>query len=269
MQNYVFAQGKVQIMGILNVTPDSFSEGGADFALDSAVARALEIQAAGADILDIGAQSTRPGHVPVPPEEEIARLVPVLEALRGRLAIPVSVDTYVPAVAEVCLRRGARIINDVSGVVCKKMAETVKRHGAGWVLMHGQNDANTASAYVPDVVTAVAAALKKLLDEALAFGLERAQLCLDPGIGFGKTMEDNLRLLAGTGKLRVPGVAFLVGASRKRVIGGALNERDPGTLAAHTIAQWGGADLLRVHDVRAARLAADFVLRMQAAASFA
>ncbi|MDR3314343.1 MAG: dihydropteroate synthase [Oscillospiraceae bacterium] len=258
---FVFEQGKALVMGILNLTPDSFSDGGQFNAPEAALRRALEIQAEGAAFLDVGAQSTRPGHSPVPPEEELRRLLPVLALLQGRITIPVSVDTYSPEVAQAALERGAAVVNDVSGRASPAMAEVVRRNAAGWVLMH-----NAEIPEAQDPVAAVRTGLEALLEQALGLGLQRQQLCLDPGIGFGKSMEGNLRLLAHTASLRLPGVALLVGASRKRVIdfaaggGTAPGERLGGSVAAHTLAALGGADILRVHDVRetvqAARLAA-------------
>jgi dihydropteroate synthase len=237
-------------MGVLNLTPDSFSDGGLFLTPATALPRALEIQAQGADILDLGAQSTRPGHIPVPPEEELARLLPVLEALRGKLRIPISVDTYYPAVAAAALTRGAVIINDVCGKVNAEMAALVKQYGAGWILMH-----NAEIPASQDALAAVRAGLQTLLEEALAFGLAREQLCLDPGVGFGKTMEGNLQLLSGVSALCSSGAALLVGASRKRVIDYAAGGGTPpgqrlgGSIAAHVAAALGGADILRVHDV--------------------
>lgn len=249
------------VMGILNVTPDSFSDGGAYFALEAAVARALQIQEERAGILDIGAQSTRPGHRPVPPEEELRRLLPVLRALRGKLGIPISIDTYSPQVARAALAMGAAIINDVSGAAAGEMARAVLEYGAGWVLMHNGGGADAAPRYAPDAVTAVRAALEELVGQAMACGLQRSQLCIDPGVGFGKSREDDLELLANLPLLKLPGVACLVGTSRKRVISHAAgweadDDRLAGTIAAHTVAQLGGADILRAHDVKEAVQAA-------------
>jgi dihydropteroate synthase len=252
---YEFSQAGTQVMGILNVTPDSFSDGGRYLAPAAAVERALQIQAEGADLLDIGGQSTRPGHVPVCAAEELRRLRPVLEDLRGKLTIPVSVDTYYPEVADAALQWGACMVNDVSGTATAEMAAVVKRHGAGWILMHNGGGADAAQEYRPDAVTAVRAALQALAAQAMALGIPQAAICLDPGIGFGKTMEDNLRLLACTAQVRAPGFAYLVGASRKRAAGGS----DAATIALHSTAQWQGANILRVHAVREA-VAAKFAV---------
>ena len=258
--SYIFNITKIQIMGILNVTPDSFYDGGAYGSPEAALARAMEMQAEGADILDIGAQSTRPGSTPLSAGEELERLLPALELILRRVSIPVSVDTYHPETARQALAHGARIINDVSGVVSEEMARTVKDHGAGWILMHNAGGADAVPEYQPDVVTVVEKALWDMTEQALAFGLQQTQLCVDPGIGFGKTREDDLALLAHTARLRISGVAYLVGASRKRVTAMAgEGDRLSGTIAAHTAAQLGGATILRAHDVKEARQAANIV----------
>jgi len=244
----------MKIMAILNVTPDSFSDGGLYFAPEAAIARAFELERQGADILDIGAQSTRPGCEPVSPEEELRRLRPVLEGLRGRLGIPISIDTFYPEVAEEALQLGAGIINDVSGIVSEEMAGAVKSHGATWVLMHNQNGADFEGQY-NDVVSEVREELKEMAGQAMALGIKKERLWLDPGIGFGKSQEDNLRLLANLERVKVSGFPLLVGVSRKRVTGGS----EAGIVAAQAAAQMGGADILRTHDVVQARQAGNFM----------
>jgi len=246
---YAFDITRTQVMGILNITPDSFYDGGAYVSPEKAVARAMEIQAEGADILDIGAQSTGPGSKVISAVEELTRLLPVLDKLMRHIKIPVSIDTFYPEVAEQALQRGAKIINDVSGVVKSEMACVVKFHGAGWILMHNGGGADAMPVYKPDVISAVGRTLREMAGQAMAFGLEAAQLCMDPGIGFGKTKKDNLLLLANSAQLKIPGMAYLVGASRKRVAGKTL----AGTMAAHEMALHGGAVILRVHDVRETR----------------
>ena len=257
---FTFDTSRVRVMGILNVTPDSFSDGGRYSDPELALRRVLEMQEQGADYLDIGAQSTRPGFEPVPPEEELRRLLPVLGLLQGKITIPISVDTFSPEVALEALKHGASIINDVSGAANPAMAEAVALYGAGWIRMH-----NGEVSEDDDPVILVRSALKQLLEQALGYGLRREQLCLDPGIGFGKSMEANLRLLANTQAVRVPGVACMVGASRKRVVDFAIGggtepgDRLGGSIAAHTLAALSGADIIRAHDVKetvqAARLA--------------
>ena len=241
---------RTYIMGVLNVTPDSFSDGGAYTDAQKAIDRALQMQREGADLIDVGAESTAPGHVPVPPAQEIARLQAVLPALCAKLDVPVSVDTRHPETAEWALEQGAAIINDVSGVLCGEMAEAVRRYDAGWIVTHGMDadDAGTDNP-LPQIADFFAAAVR-FAEKA---GLRRTQLCLDPGIGFGKSRKGDLRVLRDLRLLRPP-CAVLVGASRKRVIGTLSGETDPlrrlpGTIAAHTAAIAGGADILRVHDV--------------------
>ena len=247
----------MQLMAILNVTPDSFSDGGLYFSPEAAITRALELERGGADILDIGAQSTRPGCEIISPEEEWRRLRPVLEGLQEKVSIPISIDTFYPQVAEESLKLGALIVNDVSGVVCEEMAGVVERYDATWVLMHNQGGADAEGQY-EDVVTQVREALEEMAARAMALGVEKEKLWLDPGIGFGKSNEDNLRLLANLERAKVPGFSLLMGVSRKRVTGGT----QAGTIAAQVAAQWGGADILRTHDVAGARQGANFTRNM-------
>ena len=253
-------------MGILNVTPDSFSDGGRWFDTDLAVKHALEMQNDGADILDIGAQSTRPGHIPVSAEEEIRRLMPILKTLCGKITIPISIDTYYPEVAQVSLDMGAAIINDVSGRVAPEMGEVLRMNGAGWIIMHtGGSDASNVADYKgEDIVSAVSNFFEYAMKKALGYGIEQNSICLDPGIGFGKTYEHNLAMIRNTSKVRQANQPLLIGASRKRVVAEACKEPDAtnrlyGTIAAHTAAIAGGCDIIRVHDVKesvqAARMA--------------
>ena len=232
-------------MGIVNITPDSFSDGGNYFTAETAVQHGLELLADGADILDLGAQSTRPAYTEVSPEEEWARLSPVLTALRERTDAPLSVDTYFPFVAEKALAAGADIINDVSGTVSEEMAEIVSTYGAGWVIMHsGAGGAKEVRAFFNET----AEKIKRL-------GLDEAQICLDMGIGFGKSYEQNLELLARVKDYKHPAFPLLLGVSRKRVIGRASGQEEPknrvyGNIAADTAALLGGADLFRLHDIK-------------------
>jgi len=252
------------IMAIINITPDSFYDGNVNFSPEQAVAAALQAQADGAHIIDLGAHSTRPGSTPVSSNEELRRLLPVLDELRGKVRVPISVDTFYPEVAEAALQHGAVIINDVSGKVTAEMANVIARCGAGWVLMHNGGGADAMPVYTPDVVTCVRDELAVMVTQAEQFGVEKAQLCIDPGIGFGKTREDNLRLLGNIAELKMQRVVMLVGASRKRVTGEHLppSERLPATIAAHTVAQLDGANILRVHDVKEALQAAQLLDKM-------
>lgn len=263
---------KTYIMAIVNVTPDSFSDGGKYFSAEQAIRRALDAQEQGADIIDIGAQSTRPGFLPISAEEEAARLVPVLEGLRGRLHVPVSIDTFYPSVALESLRLGADILNDVTGFSDPEMIAAAAGADCGCIVMH-----NTAFSILPDAPShdagheaePITERVRGFFDrrgaELVRAGIAVERICFDPGIGFGKTLEENMDLLANT-HLLTDGLdsAFLMAASRKRVIGAPcgnppFEQRMPGTIAAHTIAQCGGADILRVHDVpeavQAARVA--------------
>lgn len=253
---YRFPLGeRAYVMGILNVTPDSFSDGGHFFAPEAAQRRALEMQEQGADLLDAGAQSTRPGYTPVSPEEEWARLAPVLERLKGKLHLPLSVDTFYPQVAALALEHGADIINDVTGFDDPEMTAVAEKSSCGCVVMHhtGSNGKN--------ILTEIHSWFLEKVRRLTAAGIAPERICLDPGVGFGKTHEENLRILANTASLRVEGCAFLMAASRKRVIGGEcgnppLEQRLPGTVAAHSISIYDGADMVRVHDVAEAVQAA-------------
>ncbi|MGN0522159.1 MAG: dihydropteroate synthase [Eubacterium sp.] len=236
---------KILIMGIVNVTPDSFSDGGDHFSVNDAVECALQLERDGADIIDIGAQSTRPGHIPVSDEEEWSRLEPVLKELNGKLSVPVSVDTYYPFVAENALKNGVDIINDVSGVISQKMAKIVKKAHCGWIIMH--NGAGS-----PEDV-------KKFFENSVAecerLGIDKSCICLDMGIGFGKDYDENMTLLTNVPDYKIDGFPLLLGTSRKRVIGQGSNQENPkqriyGNIAADTAAVFGGADIIRVHDVK-------------------
>ncbi len=250
-KNFRFERGKrTYVMGVLNVTPDSFSDGGTFLNAADALRRAAAIQSEGADILDIGAESTAPGRSPVTSGEEIERLRPILKTLCESLEIPVSVDTRHAETAAWALSQGAAIVNDVSGVFSPDMAEAVRRSDAGWIVTHGM-DANVQSDDNP--LPQVRAFFKEMLRRAEEAGLRKTQLCMDPGIGFGKSRAGDFAVLRDLRQLDV-GCAVLVGASRKRLIGEASGEKDPqkrlaGTVACHTAAIAGGADILRVHDV--------------------
>lgn len=256
---------RTYVMGIINATPDSFSDGGDNFLPENALKTAKEMEKLGADILDIGGQSTRPGAVIISPEEEWQRLEKVLSLILTATNIPVSVDTFYPEVAEKALSLGCHIINDVSGTVNPKMSEVIKKYNAGWILMHsGEEDTN-------DISDCVHNCLSDMLNSAVYLGINKENICLDPGIGFGKTMEQNLKLISETNRVKIGGTAYLLGASRKRVIGYALGdcnlpfkERDFGTVAVNTIGILGGADILRVHNVKAtvqAAAVADAIIR--------
>ena len=233
------------IMGIVNVTPDSFSDGGKHFDKESAVRHARELAADGADIIDLGAQSTRPGYTEISADEEIERLSGVLTALKDDKSIIISVDTYFPKTADFALKNGADIINDVSGQWNEDMAQLIKSSGAGWIIMHnGAGSVGEVKAFFEDMA-------KKCAD----FGIKKEQLCFDMGIGFGKAYEQNLQLIANIADYKLDGYPLLLGTSRKRVIGTGSQQSDPveriyGNIAADTVAILGGADIIRLHDVK-------------------
>ncbi len=258
MKNFKFdLSTRTLVCGILNITPDSFSDGGLWNEPQKALVRACEMQAQGADIIDVGAQSTRPGAQFLSAEEESERLLPVLRLLRERITVPISVDTFHPECAQLALDNGASIINDVSGKVSDSMAEVISRWGAGWIIMHNPGGADKTCTYSEGIVKAVGDFFMEAANKAQAFGIPRESLCFDIGVGFAKSYEDNLRLIKSIGDIRVEGAAMMSAVSRKRVIGEASGEqdaskRDPGTVAAHTASILAGADIIRVHDVLSA-----------------
>jgi dihydropteroate synthase len=249
------------IMGVLNVTPDSFSDGGKYHQPEFAVEHALGLEQAGADLLDIGGESTRPGAERTSDSEELDRILPVLEGLRGRLKIPVSVDTRRSAVAELAIRSGAQIINDVSGLRSDaRMAEVAARYGVPLVLMHMRGEPRTMQRgpFARDVVRAVAGGLRVSVQKALKAGVRQSQIILDPGIGFGKTHSQNYELIERLSVFAELGYPLLIGTSRKGFLGATLardgqpappEERIWGTAATVTASILGGAHIVRVHDV--------------------
>lgn len=255
---YEFPLGKrTYVMGILNCTPDSFSDGGLYNSPEAAVEHALRMQEQGADIIDIGANSTRPDAIILSGEEEKKRLLPILEAVRKAVSVAVSVDTFYPVCAEAALLTGADIINDISGVFNSDMAELAKKYGSGYVVTHNPCGAGVTAEYPDGVVNEIRRFFDDSLRLAKECGLPESSLCLDPGIGFSKAYKDNLEILRDADKLKTSGVALLFAGSRKRFIGTASGVedsrlRDSGTVAAHTAAIAGGADIIRVHDVAAA-----------------
>lgn len=251
---------RVHIMGVLNVTPDSFSDGGRYLNPAAAVARAIELVEQGADLLDIGAESSRPGSEPVDEQEELRRLMPVLEEVCKQVTVPISVDTTKATVAQRALDAGATMINDISALrFDPRMGEVVARAGAGLVLMHMQGtpkDMQQAPHY-SDVVEDIRVFLKDRMQIAQQSGIKLARILLDPGIGFGKNLHHNLTLLARLDVLTTLGRPLLVGVSRKAFIGRILerpvDERLMGTAAAVAAAVLKGARVVRVHDVQQMR----------------
>jgi dihydropteroate synthase len=247
-------------MGILNVTPDSFSDGGRFRALEPALARAREMAEAGAVLVDVGGESTRPGAGEVPAEEEMERVVPLVEAICREVGVPVSVDTRKAVVAREALAAGAEVVNDVSALGDPEMAGVVADAGAGLVLMHMRGtpeDMQTRTDYA-DVAEEVARELERPLGRAVAAGVAPGRIVLDPGLGFAKTAAQNLELVARLGVLARLGRPLLLGPSRKSFIGALLGglpaeERDAGTAGFCVAGLARGARIFRVHDVRAVR----------------
>ena len=252
-------------MGVLNVTPDSFSDGGAYFNnVEIAVAQAKKMVADGADIVDVGGESTKPGSEPVSEKEEIDRVLPVIERLTKEIAVPISIDTYKPRVAEEALRRGATILNDVTGLTNPKMMRIAAKFHCPVIVMHMQGDPKImqANPRYNDVVNDIKTFFKKQIVAARRAGVP--ELILDPGIGFGKTLEHNLTILKRLNEFTELGHPILVGPSRKSFIGqltGGLpaTERLEGTIAAIVAARLNGASIVRVHDVLPCRRALQIV----------
>jgi dihydropteroate synthase len=259
------------VMGVLNVTPDSFSDGGRHATRAAALARAREIAAEGAAIIDVGGESTRPGAPAVAVDEELERVVPVIEAIRRELDCIVSIDTMKPAVMRAACAAGAELINDVMALRAPGALDAARATGAAVCLMHMQGEPRTmqqAPAYL-DVVEEVAAFLAGRVQACVQAGLARERLVIDPGFGFGKTLDHNLALLGGIDVLAEQGLPVLVGLSRKSMFGQLTGQpvaaRLAGGLAAAALAAWQGARIVRTHDVRATMDA----LKVTAAASAA
>ena len=246
------------IMGVLNVTPDSFSDGGHFEDPDRAFARALELEDQGADIIDVGAESTRPGSARISEAEEMRRLIPVLKRLRGRLRVPVSVDTYKSAVAAKALELDAEIINDPSSLTFDpELSKTAAKFDAGLVLNHMRGTPETWAKLPPmnDVMGGILHDLEACVHRAVRAGVERHRVVIDPGLGFGKRREQNSEILARLGRLTSLELPILVGPSRKSFLAQhGNNETEMATAAAVTAAILGGAHIVRVHDVAGMKL---------------
>ncbi len=252
---------KTLIMGILNSTPDSFSDGGRFVSVDKALKKVESFVNEGADIIDVGGESTRPGGAPVSPEDEIDRVVPLIREIVSRFDVPVSIDTSKSAVAEAALDAGAEIVNDISGLRFDvRIAEVSASYNAGLILMHSRGEFETLHEKrkaANEIISDVAEGFNDSIGTAGRFGINDDNICLDPGIGFGKTQSENLQLIA---KLEILCKKFarypmLIGTSRKSFIGKILdkapaNARLNGTVATNVIAVWNGANIVRVHDVK-------------------
>jgi dihydropteroate synthase len=249
-------------MGVLNVTPDSFSDGGSFLDSQAAFARALELERQGADILDIGGESTRPSATPVSAQEEISRILPLFQALQGKLGIPISVDTQKSEVAEAALAAGAEIVNDVSALRADpRLGEIARRARAPIILMHIRGTPRTMQRgpFARDVIRDVMTGLRGALTRARRAGLSKSQILLDPGVGFGKSHAQNFEILARLPEFSRLGCPIVIGTSRKAFLGKALarpgepplppSERLLGTAATVTASILGGAHIVRVHDV--------------------
>lgn len=248
------------VMAVINVTPDSFSDGGEYFSVDAALLRAEQAISEGADILDVGGESTRPGSSRVPQDEETRRVVPVIEAISKRFDIPVSVDTWKADVARRAVEAGAEIVNDISGLRWEpELADVAATNGSGLVLMHSLGDFESMHSQEPvvDIFFEIEVEFGRATAAAAASGVKVEQIVLDIGIGFGKSFDQNLELLANLRRVvaGLPDYPILVGASRKSFIGKILNGAPPearlgGSIAAAVLAVWNGAMIVRVHDVK-------------------
>lgn len=269
--NFTFPLGqKTYIMGILNYTPDSFSDGGKYNSPEKALNYAFELEKQGVDIIDLGANSTRPGANILDEKEELKRLKEVFGAIENKISAPISVDTFYLTCAEYALNHGAVIINDVSGTFNNEIAQLVKSHNGAYIVTHNPCGADSVGNYPKGVVFAVKEFFDKCINNAEKIGFDLDNLCLDMGLGFGKTNEENYELVRRVNELKYKSVALLAGASRKRMtnINGntAPEERDIATGAIHSLCIMGGTDIIRVHNVPMAikyASAADAVCRIK------
>ncbi len=264
-------KNRILVMGVLNVTPDSFSDGGTFFDTSKAVERCFEMVHEGADIIDIGGESSRPGSDPVSAEEELRRVLPVLEAVVAHCPVPISVDTRKAAVAEAALAAGAAIINDITALSGDdSLAAVVARHEAGLILMHMRGTPATMQANTDydNLIGEIKAALGNAVGKAERAGVKPDRIMIDPGIGFGKDVQGNLDVLKSLREFADLGKPIMVGASRKSFIGkltGApVEDRESGSLAAAVTAVLNGASAVRVHNVAATRQAVDIAIKLRA-----
>ena len=254
-------EGKTLIMGILNVTPDSFSDGGRFFEKDKAIAHGLKMVEEGADIIDIGGESTRPGSRPLAQEEELQRVIPVIESLAQRTDVPISIDTYKSRIAREAIQAGAEMINDISGLHFDPgLAEVAADQKVPLILMHmrGVPETMQIDPHYDSLFSEIIQSLEESIQKAESAGVQGDQILIDPGIGFGKTFEHNLLLLKHLSEFRVLGKPIVLGTSRKSFIGKIVNSREisdrlEGTLASAVIGTFNGAHIIRCHDVLQAK----------------
>jgi dihydropteroate synthase len=257
---------RTHLMGVLNVTPDSFSDGGRFFKVEEAIRRGIELAEEGVDIIDIGGESTRPGSDPVPLEEELRRVIPIIQELTKRTDIPISIDTYKSKVAKEALDSGASMVNDISALrFDPEMKRILADYKVPVALMHikGTPKNMQDNPYYHNVVEEIKTYLKDSIKMAKDAGIEENKIIIDPGIGFGKTLQDNLKILKNLKEFKSLGKPLLIGVSRKSFIGKILdlpvNERLEGSLAALVVSLMNGAHILRVHDVKESKRVARLV----------
>jgi dihydropteroate synthase len=262
-RDYTLRFEKTLIMGILNVTLDSFSDGGLFADVDTAVAHGKKMVSDGADLIDVGGESSRPGSVPLSEKEELDRILPVVTRLLDEVSVPISIDTYKPLVAEACLKAGAHLINDITGLTNPEMRKVVANYKVPVVLMHMKGKPKTMqqNPTYQDMLGEITAFFREQITKARKEGIQH--IVIDPGIGFGKTVEHNLQILKHLGIFKTLGCPVLVGPSRKSFIGvitgESVKERLDGTLAAVTVAIMNGTNIVRVHDVKECKRAIQIV----------
>ncbi len=257
---------KTKLMGILNVTPDSFYESSRALVLDESIAKAIQLQEEGADILDIGGESSRPGSPVVPEDEELKRVIPAIKKLSRILSIPISIDTMKPNVARAAVEAGASLINDITGFSHPEMIRVAQESDLDICVMHMQGNPRTMQKnpeYNEGVTPFLIQWFKEKIDDLTAQGIKPERIILDPGIGFGKTVADNLEIIHNLPLFKQLGFRVLLGVSRKSFLGKILNKQThellPGTLAANAIAVSSNVDIIRVHDVKEHRSIIDFI----------
>lgn len=262
-REYTLRFEKTLLMGVLNVTPDSFSDTGLFKDVDTAIQQGKKLAADGANIIDIGGESTRPGSTPVSEKEELQRVLPVVETLVHEVSVPVSIDTYKPRVAEACLKAGAHLINDITGLTNPEMRKIITKHNVPVVLMHMQGLPQTMqqNPFYKDVLGEISTFFSKQITIARKEQIQ--QIIIDPGIGFGKTTQHNLTILKHLASFKGFGCPILIGPSRKSFIGEItglpVRERLNGTIAAVAVAAMNGANIIRVHDVKECRSALQII----------